>query len=69
MKTNSNIAKRAMTTGWPAATLTSALYGGAAVSRVVCPGASSLNHGGRMIPGGGFRPESLQRKDRRQLQH
>ncbi|HEX6183937.1 MAG TPA: hypothetical protein VFZ44_08675 [Pyrinomonadaceae bacterium] len=69
MTTNSNIAKRARTTGWPAATLTSARYPGADERRVVCPSASNLNHGGQMIPGGGFQPEGLQRKDRRQLQH
>jgi hypothetical protein len=69
MLTNSNIAKRARTTGSPAARLTSAPYQGASERRVVCPSASNLNHGGQMIPSRGFRPEGLQRKDRRQLQH
>jgi hypothetical protein len=69
MTTTLNIAKRARTTGWPAATLTSARYPGADERRVVCLSASNLNRGGQMIPSGGFRPEGLQRKDGRQLQH
>jgi len=69
MTTNSNIAKRAGLTGRPATTQTPAQYTGAGVWRFVCPSSSVLNHGGRMIPGGGIRVEGLQRKDRRQLQH
>jgi hypothetical protein len=70
MTTNTNIAKRARTTGMPAATHSPALYPVAAERRVACPSASGLNRvGGQSVGRHSFRPEGLRRTDRRQLQN
>jgi hypothetical protein len=53
----------------PAAGHSPAPYKGAAGGRVVCQGTSSLNSGGKLIGRHSFRPEGVQRADRRRLQN
>ena len=53
----------------PAAAHTPAPYKGAAWLRAVCQGTPSLNGGGQTIVRPSFRPEGLQRVDRRRLQN
>lgn len=71
MTTNSNIDRRAKTTGMPAAAHSSAPYVGAAGWRVACQGTSSLNSdsGGQLIERHSFRPEGVKRADGGQLQN
>jgi hypothetical protein len=68
MTTDSNMKGRAGTAGRPADSQPPALYPGATVRRVACPGTSSFNPGGRLARRHALRPEGVRRIDRRQLQ-